>query len=306
MKVQHKSRPHTRSVAAAAGCLSLLLAVTACGSSSDTGDTSKTGAADDLKLVKAGTLTLIATNLNPPTSYVENGKLVGFTVEMARLFAASQGLKAEERIVGDPNAGFAALTAGQGDIGVWHEMVPTPERKERFEFAHPSVYSYWVWLAAPSGKVKSDADLQGATIGVVSESVQHGYLKKSPYAAKLKIFDKVPSLAASLAANQVDVAFVGASHVDNIRKDFPKVNELYRVPSPNPAALPMRKGNTKLVEAFNVFLKGYVEGCQYFDLFHKHYPAEGVNTRLLEAFPKARECKNIPAGDTQHTVKDLP
>lgn len=155
-----------------AGALVLLAG---CGSSNDKStDTAKTGG---IKFIKSGQLTTCTHLPYPPFQVIENGKVVGFDVDLIDLVAKDLGVKQE--IVDTPFENIktgAALNAGQCDVAA-AGMTITEERKKNLDFSVPYFDATQALLAKKGSGITSLESAKGKKVGSQSATTGEDYVK---------------------------------------------------------------------------------------------------------------------------------
>lgn len=121
-------------------------------------------------LVTPGVLTVAVFDDSPPSAYyTENGRLVGWEVELAKSIAQLNGLEAEF-VGGSFDSVLNAVTDGTADIGI-ASMFDTMERQKRAAFV-----DYFVggtsWASSVDSEIKS-SNACGSRVGAVSDSAQY-------------------------------------------------------------------------------------------------------------------------------------
>jgi polar amino acid transport system substrate-binding protein len=121
-------------------------------------------------LVNPGVLTVAIFDDSPPSAYyTENGRLVGWEVELANAIAQRNGLEAEF-VGGSFDSVLNAVTEGTADIGI-ASMFDTMERQKRAAFV-----DYFVggtsWASSVDSEIKS-SNACGSRVGAVADSAQY-------------------------------------------------------------------------------------------------------------------------------------
>ncbi len=132
------------------------------GSSTDGGDS-------ELKLLEDGKFTTASSGLYKPFNYEEGGNLTGFDIEIGNAISKEMGL--EPNPVTTPfETIIQGLTTNRFDA-VIGSMAITEERAKQVAFSDPYYYSGGViFVREGNTEITSEADLEGATIGVVGQS----------------------------------------------------------------------------------------------------------------------------------------
>ncbi|MFK9094450.1 amino acid ABC transporter substrate-binding protein [Bacillus salipaludis] len=138
--------------------VALLLLLAACGGTKETSGDS--GASKEKQVIRAG-----STAQSYPNGYEENGKLVGFDVEVLEKVAANLGYKVEW-----VKTDFAGLM-GQLETGkidtVANFVAVTEERKAKYNFSEPYAYAGATIVTHKDNKYDSLEDLKGKTVSGV-------------------------------------------------------------------------------------------------------------------------------------------
>ena len=132
-----------------------------------------------LDRIKAhGAMVMAVDAANPPFSFVKDGQLDGFDVDVARAIAERLGVKLET-----VTPAWDVITAGhwqqRWDISVG-SMAPTKARSEVLDF--PAVYYYApavIVVSKDNQSVKEASDLDGKRIGVEAASIYESYLDRN-------------------------------------------------------------------------------------------------------------------------------
>lgn len=101
----------------------------------------------------------------PPFETIDdNGKRVGFDIDLMNAIAKIIGVKVKW-VTLDFGAIVTAVQSGQVDIGMSGFSI-TEERKQQVSFTDPYFISGQVVISTPDSKVKTQTDLNGASIAV--------------------------------------------------------------------------------------------------------------------------------------------
>jgi len=146
--------------------LAFILLVTGCGNNS----AAKTDANAKKKLK-----IITYANWNP-FEYLENGKLVGFDVELVEAVAKEAGYDYEITNVGW-DAMFEQLRSSTADVGI-SGITITDARKQTFEFSRPYFVSRQSIVVKDSSTVQSGEDLKGKAVAVQNGSTGQEAMEK--------------------------------------------------------------------------------------------------------------------------------
>ncbi|SDO02033.1 amino acid ABC transporter substrate-binding protein, PAAT family [Psychrobacillus sp. OK028] len=152
-------------------CTTLILILVGCGNKEDTTNVSanEQESEADLKLVHDGKLTFAMSGLLKPLNYKDNGKLVGFDVEIGTEIAKRIGL--EPNPVTNPwETILQGLKGNKYDV-IIGSMTATEERSKQVDFSDPYYISgAQIFVAETNDTVKTKDDLGGKSIGVMQAS----------------------------------------------------------------------------------------------------------------------------------------
>ena len=143
----------------------------------------------------------------PPLNFaLDDGKLAGFNVEIAR--AICQTLEIGCTIQARPfDTLIDSLTTGKGDA-VIASIAATPATRAQADFSQPYYQTPARFVARKDSASPDGAGaLAGKTIGVVAGSSHEAYLKAFFPAAKPKPYPNASALETALRASEIDAAF---------------------------------------------------------------------------------------------------
>lgn len=196
-----------------------------------------------------------------PFTYRQDGKIVGYDVELAEAFCKTLGVKAN--FIDTAWAGvIPSLYAKKFDV-VMSSMSYTKERLERVAFSIPYAEASQAMLvrAGDADKIKVVADLNGRTLAVklgspgqiLQERINTG-LKSGggPGFKELRTFDDHPSAYVALAQNRVDGVLNTISTLAMVLRDAPGKYAIVRnIGADNWAGIAARKEDLELVTFLN-------------------------------------------------------
>ena len=199
-----------------------------------------------------------------PFTYRQDGKIVGYDVDLAELLCKSLDVK--PNFIDTAWAGvIPSLYAKKFDV-IMSSMSYTKERLERVAFSIPYAEASQALLvrAADVATIKSGADLNNKTVAVklgspgqiLQERVNAG-LKSSGGAGfkELRTFDDHPSAYVALAQNRVDGVLNTLATLAMVLKDAPGKYAIVKgLGSDNWAGIAARKEDTEVVAWLNTEL----------------------------------------------------
>ncbi|HXD29243.1 MAG TPA: basic amino acid ABC transporter substrate-binding protein [Arthrobacter sp.] len=182
-----------------------LMSLTACGGSDSGSASSGSGAADDLGLVQAGTLTACSDVPYPPFEFEKDGEYTGFDIDLMREIAKSMDLKLAVQDVGfDALQSGVVLASGQCDVGA-SAMTITDDRKKHLGFTEGYYDSEQSLLVPKGSDIKSIEDLAGKTVGVQQGTTGEKYTREHvPSDTKVQAYPSDAELFPALQSKGVD------------------------------------------------------------------------------------------------------
>lgn len=199
-----------------------------------------------------------------PFTYRQDGKIVGYDVELAEVLCKSLGVK--PNFIDTAWAGvIPSLYAKKFDV-IMSSMSYTKERLERVAFSIPYAEASQALLvrAADAAAIKSGADLNNKILAVklgspgqiLQERINAG-LKSGGGAGfkELRTFDDHPSAYVALAQNRVDGVLNTLATLAMVLKDAPGKYAIVKgLGADNWAGIAARKEDTELVAWLNTEL----------------------------------------------------
>ena len=227
-----------------------------------------------------------------PFTYRQDGKIVGYDVELAELFCKSLGVKAN--FIDTAWAGvIPSLYAKKFDV-IMSSMSYTKERLERVAFTIPYAEASQALLvrAADADKIKAPADLNGRVLAVklgspgqVLQEKMAASLKAAGGAGfkELRTFDDHPSAYVALAQNRVDGVLNTVPTLAMVLKDAPGKYAIVKgMGADNWAGIAARKEDPEIVAFLNEELKKLKASGALYALQEKWF---GFRMTLADAVP---------------------
>jgi polar amino acid transport system substrate-binding protein len=214
------------------------------GGGSDQGD-------QQLDTVQSGSLTFAMSGQYRPFNYYNKAnKLVGFDVEIGDEVSRRLGLKPNP-VTGPFNTLLAGLVGGRYDA-IIGSMADTPEREKQADFSKPYYSSGAELFVAKDSKLSSVKDLHDATVGVALGTTFEEYARKLAGVKKVSTYQADIQALREVENGRLDAAItsklMGLYEIKQAGIAVKPVgDELY----PDAAAIPVAKGNDKLLKAIN-------------------------------------------------------
>nr|4ZV1_A Chain A, AncQR [synthetic construct]4ZV2_A Chain A, AncQR [synthetic construct] len=222
-----------------------------------------------------GTLRVGTEATFPPFGFKdENGKLVGFDIDLAKAIAKKLGVKVEFKPM-DFDGIIPALQSGKIDV-VIAGMTITEERKKQVDFSDPYFEAgQAIVVKKGNDSIKSLEDLKGKKVGVQLGSTSEQHVKKVAKDAgvKVKKFDNFSEAFQELKSGRVDAVVtdnaVALAYVkQNPNAGVKIVGETF---SGEPYGIAVRKGNSELLEKINKALEEMKKDGTYDKIYEKWF-----------------------------------
>lgn len=148
------------------------------------------------------TVTFGATGTSFPTAYKNDGKLVGFDVEVANTIAKRLGYKAKW-VTADFDGLFGSIDNKKIDT-IPNDVAVTPERKETYLFSNPYNYEPTAVAVGKDSKFKTIKDLEGHKVAGGLASNNTKALKKYDSKINVVTFETRDQTFQALTSGHVD------------------------------------------------------------------------------------------------------
>ena len=227
-----------------------------------------------------------------PFTYRQDGKIVGYDVELAEHFCKSLGVKAN--FIDTAWAGvIPSLYAKKFDV-VMSSMSYTKERLERVAFTIPYAEASQAMLvrAGDADKIKSAADLNGRVLAIKIGSPGQILQEKINATIKggggagfkdLRTFDDHPSAFIALAQNRVDGVLDSLATLAIVVKDAPGKYAIVKgLGSENWAGIAARKDDTEVIAFLDAELRRLKGDGTLYALQQKWF---GIRMNLADKVP---------------------
>lgn len=227
------------------------------------------GGNSELNLVEEGKFTSASSGLYKPFNYEEGGNLTGFDIEIGNALAEEMGL--EPNPVTTPfETIIQGLTTNRYDA-ILGSMAITEERAEQVAFSDPYYYSGGViFVRAGNTEITSEADLEGATIGVVGQSTYDTAAQN--YTDDIQYYNSdvvaLQDLAVEGRLDAVITADVVGFEAQNAGLEIEMVGDPLWIEQ---AAVAVRPEDEALLEAINEALAAIIENGTYDEISQKWF-----------------------------------
>ena len=210
----------------------------------------------------------------PFESQNEKAEIVGFDIDVVKAIAAKAGI--EVKFVNTPWEGiFNALNQGDRDLLV-SAVTITDERKQTMDFSAPYFDAQQLIAVKDNSKVAKFADLKKLKVGVQTGTTGDEAVSKlqGKTSANIKRFESTPLALKELEAGGVDAVVADNGVVihyvnNNTGSKFKTVADASF--TPEQYGLPVKKGNTELLEKLNKGLADIKADGSYDKIYTQYF-----------------------------------
>lgn len=242
-------------------------------------------AADDLKLIAPGELTVVALSDQQGTSFVDaKGENQGMAIDLMNAIAAKLGVKPVYRTSAIAGV-ISAIAANQYDTAA-AGLAVTEERKKAVDFSIPWNYGQLTVLVRNKLPGNDAAALKGKTLGLLTGSVQEVYARANFKETEIKAFQQQPAMINALLANQVDAVFLGSYDGSTYLARYPELSVGLIAGSDVYNGFPVAKTRPEFLAAMNKAMNELFDDGTWLKIYKKWYATIAVPRQLLEQHPK--------------------
>lgn len=213
----------------------------------------------------------------PPFEYMENGKPVGFDVDLINLIAKEMGLERAEIMDTAWDGIFAALKTEKFDI-IISSVTITEERKLEMLFSDPYYNSGQVIaVRKDDNRINNENDLKGMVVGVQINTTGDFAAQEIPGIKEIKRYDDIQQAFQDLEIGRIDAILNDLpvnAYFASTRKNVKLVGNLLTVEQYGIAA---RLVDVDLVNEINKALKNLKESGKYRELYLNWFGVEPID-----------------------------
>jgi polar amino acid transport system substrate-binding protein len=221
------------------------------------------------KIKRTGVMTSANTFSYPPFGFIEDGKQVGFDVDLGNEIARRMGVKLTFEAI-DFRGIMAALTSGRVDLLITG-MVYTSDRAQRIDFSEPYFDGGVAAAFRPDRPISKPDEIIGKRVGVEIGSAGDKYVReKYESRVEIKTYDSVFLALKDLENGRLDVFVGSVAPMRYIMRNMPtlKASETWdsRIQAVN-----TRKEDKDLLEEINTHLLAMKKDGTYNNLVSKWF-----------------------------------
>ncbi len=224
---------------------------TACGGTSDSGETTANPDNDDQTFV------IGVDDQFPPLGYRdESGEIVGFDIDLAKIAAEKLGMDLRVQQI---DWAAKELELEQGNIdAIWNGLTITPEREEVMLFTDPYLENEQVVVVPKDSEIKTVSDLALKKVGLQSGSSAEDALTGNPISDQVQeivTYDDNVAALQDLSIGRTDAVVVDLVvanwYIKENNSDYVVLEEAL---APEKYGVAVAKDNTELQEKLNAVL----------------------------------------------------
>lgn len=238
--------------------------------------------AADLGTLEPGKLIVGVDANEAPYSYVDNGKMTGFDVELLRAIAAKMGVSATFRAQ-DFSGLLPAVANKQLDLAAGSISI-TDDRLKMVDFSEGYLTGLLSVATLPGSTITNDkASVKGKRIGVVQGTIEDTYSASYLPGAQIVRFPNINAAFVSMRSKYIDGLFEDKTLVVGLQTKYPqaKIADNLDISALNlPAGFPIHKGNDALKAALNKAVNEVVADGTWMKLYMQFNPTYPKPTSL--------------------------
>ena len=230
-----------------------------------------------------GTLKMLSEASAFPYSYIQDGEVTGYEVELIDKFCAEYGYNYEIEIT-DFGVMIGNVSLGRADVGI-AAMQYTEERGEQFLFSEPTQWDDCIAVIKKStdNSKKTLSDFKNSRIGCWPECGYEVLARKILPDAQYIYIDTLGDLVLNLKQNKIDSFVLGKVYADNLISSGVEVEYLDESFGEISTAFLFTKSakGEKIQSQMNEFLKKLTDGGELDNLKEKWFTG-GEEKRVFE------------------------
>jgi polar amino acid transport system substrate-binding protein len=230
-----------------------------------------------------GTMLIGVDANNKPYTYIDDGKMVGFDVDLLRSIAKEMNLKIDFRVQ-DFSGLLPAVVSRQVDVAAGCIGI-TNSRSKMVDFSDGYLLGILSLAALPGSPITNQIDsVKGRRIGVVQGTIEDTMSAQFVPGAEIVRFPNVNAGFLSMRSKYIDGYLIDKSQTDALMQKYPKIGLVSAIDlTANTliAGYPMRKGNDAFKAEFNAALKTVAQNGTWQALYERYFPTYPVS----KAFP---------------------
>ncbi|HEY0641349.1 MAG TPA: ABC transporter substrate-binding protein [Pseudonocardiaceae bacterium] len=248
-----------------------------CGDDGATTDNGAGAGDTGIQLVQEGKLTNCTGLPYDPFEFEENGKVVGFDVDLVDLLAKELGV--EQAVVDTPFDGIqsgADFEAGKCDLAA-AGMTITDERKQNIDFSDPYFDATQALVTKKGSGLDSIDKLAGKKLAVQNRTTGQTYAEQNAPGAEIIIFEDLGLLLAAVETGQADAGINDNGVLYDWVKDKTDFEVSAEFDTGEQYGIGVKKGNTALLTKLNEVLAEAKSSGEYDRIYEKWFGTKPGN-----------------------------
>ncbi|PXY32703.1 transporter substrate-binding domain-containing protein [Prauserella muralis] len=251
----------------------LALAATVAGCAEEVNPGSDSQAGGEIQLVKEGQLTTCTHLPYPPFQFTQNGKTVGFDVDLVDLVAEDMGVKQE---IFDTS--FEGIESGQsfetGQCDLAAAAITINDKRDRvMDFSDGYFDANQALLVKKGSGIDGLEKLRGKTLGVQLSTTGEDYAEenKDKYGYKVRQFEDLALLQTAVKTGQVQAAINDNSVLYDFVKKNPDTEVTAEFETGEEYGIAVASGNGALRSKINEVLAAAKQDGRYDAIYEKWF-----------------------------------
>jgi ABC-type amino acid transport substrate-binding protein len=213
------------------------------------------------RIKREGVLKVANSGVYPPFESMQDGKLVGFDIDLTNLLAKDLDVRADIQVI-DLKGLIPSLKSGKVDVLVT-ALTYTPERAEQVAFSDPYYNTaVVVVMRNAAAAAASKADLTGKRVGAEIGSTGEREARSIPATQSVKTYDTLMLALLDLRNDRLDAVVSNLPPVQYLfHRNFADLKIVLRY-NEGYVGVAMRKEDHSLVSAINGALDRFRKGNQ--------------------------------------------
>lgn len=191
------------------------------------------------------TLIVVTSADYPPFEYLQDGKIVGFEIDLVKEIGKRLGKKIDVKDISFDGI-LGSLQSGRADMAI-ASIDATPERRRAVDFTKDYYNSTRMIVCSDQSSIKEVIDLTGVIVGVQTGSTHENFAKtelpKLVQNVQVKSLGKVPDLIQDIKASRISCLILGETEAASIVTAHPGLKSIKISDNTSGSAIALPKGS---------------------------------------------------------------
>lgn len=157
----------------------------------------------------------------PPFEYLQDGKVVGFDIDLIQAVATKMGIKIKINDMSFDGI-LGSLASNRTDMAI-SSITPTEERKKAVDFSDEYYSTNQVLVCSDLSPVHNITDLTGMVVGVQAGSIYEIFansdLKEKVAGLTIKSLPRAPELVQEVKTRRISCIYIGQKEAEGLMKN---------------------------------------------------------------------------------------